>query len=250
MTRATMLGSIIAPLPARLPAGSSSHAPRGSASPAPRRRAAAAAIVLPKAETQRSTSATPCSASSAGAERDQHLERPDRHARGAVDARLADPHRFVAVAPARDDERQHAGEEEDDVEHQLHRRLGARAPQAVEHVGAHVAAARERVGAGHVEHRAVHQVAHVERPAGGLVQDVAHEHLVRGAEGEDHQAPGEGVPDGPAQQVDAVDEAVNHGHGPSATSRKWGGARRTAPVVHARCRAPAQAGILVLNTCS
>ncbi len=184
----------------------------------------------------------------ARAERNQHLERPDRHARGAVHAGFADPHRFKAVTPARQHERQHPREEEDDVQHQLHHRLRPRAPQPVEHVGPHVAAARERVGAGHVEHRAVHEVAHVERPGCGVVQDVAHEHLVRGAEGEDDQAPCEGVPDRPAQEVYAVDESVDHRL--SRMGRKMGRRSTHRPSPSDSPRAPAQAGTLVLKTCS
>ena len=57
---------------------------------------------------------------------------------------------------------------------------------------------------------AVHEIAHVERPAGRIVEHVAHEDFVAGAEGEDDDAPRESVADHPAQLVDAVDELADH----------------------------------------
>src|SRR3546814_6499607 len=90
-------------------------------------------------------------------------------------------------------QRQNAGKEEDEVEHQLHLRLGTRLPQAINEVAAHMAAARQRVGAAHHEERAVHDEGDVKRPGGRRVEQVADDDLVGHGEGHDQDQPGEGL---------------------------------------------------------
>ena len=140
-------------------------------------------------------------------DRDQGLERKHRDAGRAEDAHLAEPDRHLGVVPAGIDEGQHRRQEEDDVEHEVHGRLRARLPEAVDHVGAHVAVARQRVGAGHQEQGAVGDVAEVERPGGRRAQHVAHEHLVADAERQHQDQPGERLADPGAERVDEEQKA-------------------------------------------
>ncbi len=135
-------------------------------------------------------------------DRDQRLQRKHRHAGRAEDADLAEAHRHLRVVPARIHQRRDRRQEEQDVEDEIHARLGARLPEPVDHVGAHMAVARERVGAGHQEHRAVGDVADVERPGGRRAQHVAHEHLVADAEREHEDQPGERLADPGAEFID------------------------------------------------
>ena len=141
--------------------------------------------------------------------RDQRLERKHRHARRAEDADFLEADRHRGVVPAGVDEGQHGGQKEDDVEDEIHARLGARLPEAVEHVGAHMSVARQRVGAGHQEQRAVVDVAEVEGPGGRRAEHVAHEHLVADAERQNENQPGERLADPHAERVDPEQEAVH-----------------------------------------
>ena len=139
-------------------------------------------------------------------DRDQRLEMIDRRPERAGRRVLVHHPRQLGVAVAGIDERQHAGEEEQEIEHQVHLGLGARRPGAIEEVAAHVAVARQRIGAGQHEQRAVEHVAGVERPLGRRQEQVAHEHFVAGGEGENEDAPAGGLADPGADLVD--DEAI------------------------------------------
>ena len=136
-------------------------------------------------------------------DRDEPFERPDDRSVGAGRGVLVHQPRHLGEAEAGVDERQHAGEEEQDVEDQVHLGLRARRPGAIEKVAAHMAVARQRVGARHHEQRAIEHVARVERPFGRRAEDIAREDFVAGGEGEDEDAPAEGLADPGA---DAVDE--------------------------------------------
>src|ERR671923_58691 len=59
--------------------------------------------------------------------------------------------RSGTVAPACVHQCEHSGEIEQRVQRELDRRLAPRPPAAEEEVGAHVAVARQRIGAGHEE---------------------------------------------------------------------------------------------------
>ena len=75
------------------------------------------------------------------------------------------------------DQRGDAGNEEDDVEHEIERGLRARPHRAVEEVAAHMGVLRQRVGAAQHEQRAVQHVVEIEDPGRRRVQDVALEDL-------------------------------------------------------------------------
>ena len=111
--------------------------------------------------------------------RDDHgLELVDRDAGRAVDADLEVAPGSFRVLCARDDQREDAGKEEDEVQHQLHARLGPWFPEPVDEVAAHVTAAGQRVGAPHHKQGPVHDVGEIEGPAGRCVETVAHQDLV------------------------------------------------------------------------
>ena len=133
--------------------------------------------------------------------RDQRLQRKHRHAGRTEDADFAEAHRHIGIIPARIHQRRDRRQEEQDVENEVHRRLGARRPEAVDHVGAHMAVARERIGAGHQEHRAIGDVADVESPGGRRTQHVAHEHLVADTQRQDENQPGERLSDPGAELI-------------------------------------------------
>ncbi len=71
-------------------------------------------------------------------ERNHEFERVDRQRVGR-EGLLADRRRFRREGPAGIGQRQDAGDEEDDVQDEVERRLRARAEKAVQHVAAHMA---------------------------------------------------------------------------------------------------------------
>ena len=160
--------------------------------------------------TQRMISAMPWISRRHAGDRDQRLQRKHRNAGRAEDAHFPEPDRHLGVVPAGIHEGQHGRQEEDDVEHEIHGRLRARLPEAVEHVAAHMAVARQRVGAGHQEQRAVGDVAEVEGPGGRRAEDIAHEHLVADAERQHQDQPGERLADPGAERVDE-EQKLRHG---------------------------------------
>jgi hypothetical protein len=90
---------------------------------------------------------------------------------------LVDPVGDGCIVPARVSQRRDAGQEEDDVEHQIERGLRARPHRRVEEVTADMGVLRQGVGAGDHEQRAVQHVGGVEDPRRRHVEDVALEHL-------------------------------------------------------------------------
>ena len=71
---------------------------------------------------------------------------------------LGDAPGVRGVVAAGIDQRGDAGQEEDDVEHEIERGLGARPHRAVEEVAADMGVLRQRVGAAQHEQRAVQHV--------------------------------------------------------------------------------------------
>src|SRR5690606_37403308 len=63
------------------------------------------------------------------------------------------------------------------------------------------------IGAGHQEERAIGDVAHVEGPGGGRVEQVAHEDFVADAKRQYEDQPAEAFADPGAEQVDEKQEA-------------------------------------------
>jgi len=139
-------------------------------------------------------------------ERDQRLQRKYRHTGRTEDTDFAEANRHLGVVPARIHQRGDRRQEKQDIQDEVHHRLGARRPEAVDHVGAHMAVARERVRAGHQEHRAIGDVADVESPGGRRTQHVAHEYLVADTQGEDENQPGERLADPRAELIDEEQE--------------------------------------------
>src|SRR5215216_3424692 len=75
------------------------------------------------------------------AERNERLERPDRHAGGAVDSDLPDEEGRVGVRDSIDQKGEKAGKEEYDIEDELDACLRPRVEQPVDHVASHMAVA-------------------------------------------------------------------------------------------------------------
>src|SRR5262245_64533949 len=71
-------------------------------------------------------------------EHDHPLEGPYDRAVGAGGGMLVHAPRELGKAVARVDEREHAGEKEEDIEHEVHQRLAARRPGAIDEVAAHM----------------------------------------------------------------------------------------------------------------
>ena len=140
---------------------------------------------------------------------DDRLELEDRNVGRALGADFEIAPGAAGVFPAGEDQRQHAGEEEQEIEHELDAGLRARLPQPVEEVAAHMAVARQRVGAGHHEQRAVEHVAEVEGPGRRRAEGVAHDDLVADADGHRHDAPGEDLAE-PGRQIVGEFYVANH----------------------------------------
>ncbi len=141
-------------------------------------------------------------------ERNHEFERVDRQRVGG-ERLLANRGRFGREGPARIRQREDAGDEEDDVQDQIERRLRARTEKAVQHVTAHVAVLRQRVGARQHEQRAVQHDLHVQRPGVRLVQDVARVHLPGDQRGERDDQPGKQVSHEGRQLVDCQQDALH-----------------------------------------
>ena len=95
-----------------------------------------------------------------------------------------------------------AGNEEQDVQRQVERRLRARPHRAVQEVAAHMAVARQSIGAGHHEQHPVEHVTDVKGPGGGPAEQVAREDLVADDEDQPKDGPGKETPD---ERVELVD---------------------------------------------
>ena len=141
--------------------------------------------------------------------RDDRLERVDRRAvRGHV-AVLADHPRLLGVEVAGVGQRDHAGDEEHDVENEVDRRLRSRREKAVQDVAAHVPVLRQRVCAGHHEQRPVEHDHRVEGPRVRRVERVAREHLPAHLERQDDDQERERVTDERADLVDGEQHALH-----------------------------------------
>ena len=133
---------------------------------------------------------------------DQCLERKDRDASRTENAHFAEANGHFSVLVTGIHEGQHGRQEEDDVEQKIHLRLCARLPEAVEHVGANMAVARQRIGAGHQKQRAIIDVAEVEGPGRRRAEDIAHQHFITDAERQNEDQPSEALADPEAERVD------------------------------------------------
>ena len=88
---------------------------------------------------QRITSTMPCSTISTPTIGISHLNGHTIGPFGLADGMLVHQPRQLGEPVAGVDEGQHAGEEEEDVEHEVHARLPARRPGAIDEVAAHMA---------------------------------------------------------------------------------------------------------------
>ena len=142
-------------------------------------------------------------------DRDDGLEMVDRRAVGGDVGMLGDAPGIAGIVDAGIDQRGDAGKEEDEVEHQVERRLGARPHRAVEEVAAHVGVLRQRIGAAQHEQRAVQHVVEVEDPRRRRVQDVALEDFDADDDISSDDQPGRGLADPGADAVDRVQETFD-----------------------------------------
>ena len=142
-------------------------------------------------------------------DRDDGLEMVDRRAVGGDVGMLADAPRIAGIFPAGIEQGADAGEEEDEVEHQVEQRLGARPHRAVEEVAAHMGVLRQRIGAAQHEQRAVEHVVEVEDPGRRRVEQVALEDLQADHRHQGDDQPGGGLADPGADAVDGVEEAFD-----------------------------------------
>ena len=167
-------------------------------------------------------------------DRDQRLVRIDRRAGRAVDADFVDVPGLLGIRDAvieqRAETRQHENDEEDEIDRGLH----PVRPHPIDEVAAHMPVARQRIGAGHHEQRAIHEIADVERPVGRRAQQVAHEHIVAGAERHDDDAPAERLADARAQTVDKKQKIFHGGLSRFALDAKSPG-RLAAPASSVTC---------------
>jgi hypothetical protein len=122
---------------------------------------------------------------------------------------LVDHPRFAGVSVARPAERDDAGNEEQDVQREVERRLQARREEAVQHVAADVAVLRQRIGARHHEQRAVHHDHRVKRPRVRRSERVAREHFPGDEQGQRDDQPGKDLPDHGAHLVDEEEESLH-----------------------------------------
>ncbi len=106
-------------------------------------------------------------------------------------------------------ERQNAGEEEQEIENEIERRLPTDRPLPIEEVTPHMAVARQSIRAGQHEKHTIEDVAHVERPFRGRLQEVAREDLVTHRKGEDDNRPGACLADGHGDLVNAMQHGVD-----------------------------------------
>ena len=144
-------------------------------SPARRRREAAAAMLPVRMQmTQRMISARPCSSRKIAGQRDQRLERIDRRTGRAVDAdswlcqemlRRNSRNTAAPASPGR----------EKDEEATRSMPPGPWTAQPVDEVAADVAVARQGIGPGHHEQRAVHDVVMSYAQPVGALKHVSHE---------------------------------------------------------------------------
>jgi hypothetical protein len=141
--------------------------------------------------------------------RNQSFQRENRDAGRAEYADLAKADRHFRELVARIHEGQHRGQKEQDVKHQIELRLGARLQKAVDHVGAHMPVARERVSPRHQEQCAISDVTEIERPGRRSVQYIADEDLVTDAQGQHQDQPCKALADPQAERVDEEQEALH-----------------------------------------
>ena len=144
------------------------------------------------------------------ADRDQGLQRENRNIGGAENADLVVAPGFAGIDVTGEGQRQDARIEEQNVEHQIDGGLHARRPQPIDHVATNVGVARQRVGASHEEQRAVHVVGKIVGPDRRVIEHVANEDLIGGAEGQDQNVPAEGLSD---RRIDAIDDRDIGEHG-------------------------------------
>ncbi len=142
-------------------------------------------------------------------ERDDGLEGIDRGAVGGDVRALPDRPGFGGVKVAGIGQRDHAGQEEHDVEHEVDRRLGARPEKSVEHVAAHMAVLRQRIRARHHEQRPVHHDHGVHGPGVRRVERVTREHFPGDHQRQPDDHPGERLADPGAHVVDEKQELLH-----------------------------------------
>jgi hypothetical protein len=147
-----------------------------------------------------------------------HYQRAGNRNNGleGIDRRSAGRHRVLAnmpgepgVIPAGIHHGEDTWREEQEVERQVERGLGARLHVAIQEVAANMPVLRQRVGAAHHEQRTVDDVIDVEDPRRRCVQDVALEHFDADNEREDEDQPGKELARPIAELVYTAQEALD-----------------------------------------